>query len=394
MEKNKIAVIGVGYVGLSLSVLLSRDNEVVALDVDEAKVDSVNNNISPIADSCIQKNLVNKNLSLSGTLNKKEAYSDANFVIIATPTNYDEKQGYFDTSSVELAIEDSLDICPEALIVIKSTIPIGFTKRMSEKFNSKNIIYSPEFLREGFALYDNFYPSRIIIGGHCNLSRKFSDLLVRAAKKEPKDIPLLFMDSTEAECVKLFSNSYLALRVAFFNELDGFAESNELNSKNIIQGMSSDTRIGNFYNNPSFGYGGYCLPKDTKQLLASFSNKIPKNIINAVVESNEDRKTFIANNILKKNPKIVGIYSLVMKSGSNNYRASAIIDVMHNLKKEGISVIIYEPAFDGSLFEGIKVEKNFDEFKKLSDIIITNRMTTNLSDCQEKIYTRDIFGDN
>lgn len=394
MRNNKIAVIGIGYVGLSLSVLLSKNNTVVALDVDETRVNSLNNNISPIADSEIEKSLANKDLSLSATLSKKEAYVNANFVIIATPTNYDEQQASFDISSVELAIKDALQICPQALIVIKSTIPIGFTKKMSETFNSKNIIYSPEFLREGSALYDNFYPSRIIIGGYCPLSRKFAELLISAAIKDPDDIPLLFMESTEAECVKLFSNSYLAMRVSFFNELDGFAECKELNSKNIIQGISCDSRIGDFYNNPSFGYGGYCLPKDTKQLLASFGSETPKNIIKAVVKSNEERKMFISNNILKKNPKAVGVYGLVMKSGSNNYRASSIIEVMHNLKKEGISVTIYEPTFEGSFFEGIIVEKNLCKFKKSSDIIITNRKTDDLIDCPEKIYTRDIFGDN
>ena len=384
----KIAVTGVGYVGLSMAVLLSQHNEVMALDVIEDKVNMLNNHISPIKDAEIEDFLKNKKLNLKATLDYKEAFSGADYVIISTPTNYDEVKNYFDTSSVELSIERVLEVNSDATIIIKSTIPVGFVKRMREKYGVNNIIFSPEFLREGHALYDNLYPSRIIVGDTTDKAVTFANLLKEGALKENIDVK--FMDSTEAEAVKLFSNTYLAMRVSFFNELDTYAEVNGLNTKDIIEGMGLDPRIGDYYNNPSFGYGGYCLPKDTKQLLANY-NGVPQNMITAIVKSNDTRKDYIAHVILDKHPKVVGIYRLTMKANSDNFRCSAIQNIMKKLKDNNIEIIIYEPSFKLDEFEGYKVIKNFNDFASMSDVILANRLEEELSSCKSKVYTRDLY---
>ncbi len=384
----KIAVAGVGYVGLSMAVLLSQHNEVVALDVVEDKVKMLNNRISPIKDAEIEDFLKNKKLNIKSTLNYKEAFSDADYVIISTPTNYDEEKNYFDTSSVELSIERVLEVNSNATIIIKSTIPVGFTKRMREKYGVNNIIFSPEFLREGHALYDNLYPSRIIVGDTTDKAKKFAELLKEGALKEKVDVK--FMNSTEAEAVKLFSNTYLAMRVSFFNELDTYAEVKGLNTKDIIEGMGFDPRIGNYYNNPSFGYGGYCLPKDTKQLLANYDG-VPEDMITAIVKSNETRKNYIAQVILGKKPNVVGIYRLTMKANSDNFRCSAIQSIMKTLSENNVRIVIFEPSLKLDEFEGYKVIKDFKEFADISDVILANRLEEELSGSKSKVYTRDLY---
>ena len=383
----KIAVVGIGYVGLSNAVLLSQKNEVIAFDVNLEKVIQLNNRVSPIKDNDIEDYLSNKNLNLKATSNKKEAYNNADFVIIATPTDYDTETNYFNTSSIEEVIKDIIDINPGSVIVIKSTVATGYTKSINKKFNCNNIIFSPEFLREGLALYDNLYPSRIIVGEKSYRAKQFADLLKSAAIKE--DIDVLLTDSTEAEAIKLFSNAFLAMRVAFFNELDTYAELNDLHSVQIIQGVCLDTRIGDHYNNPSFGYGGYCLPKDTKQLRANYKD-VPNTLIRAIVDSNSTRKDFIANSIISKNPKIVGIYRLVMKHSSDNFRSSSIQGVVKRLNDKGIDVIIYEPLLEKDFFQS-KVINDLKKFKELSDLIVTNRMSSEIKDVEEKVYTRDLF---
>ena len=383
----KIAVAGTGYVGLSLATLLSQNYEVVALDIIPEKVEKINNRISPIQDEYIEKYFKEKNLNLRATLDYEEAFKDAKFIIISTPTNYDEKTNYFDTSSVEDIIEKVISMNLDTTMIVKSTIPVGFIESMKKKYNIDNIMFSPEFLREGKALYDNLYPSRIIVGEKSNRAEEFANLLKEAALKD--DVVIKYMNSTEAEAVKLFANTYLALRVAYFNELDTYAEVKGLNTKDIIDGVCLDPRIGDHYNNPSFGYGGYCLPKDTKQLLANYKD-VPQNMIEAIVKSNDTRKRHIADMILERNPKVVGIYRLTMKSGSDNFRASAIQSVIKYLRAENVKVIIYEPTLNDT-FEGLEVINNLSDFKKLSDVIVVNRYNDELNDVQEKIYTRDLY---